>query len=182
MTTFQSLFLFFEFVIVLGVLIYLHSITISLLRGCPYVATKSEMIDSILKKASLQKGSKFLELGCGDGRVVCKAVKEYGVLGRGVDVSRLWLLIGVIRAHHLSISANVHFLHQNILEADVSWADVIYLYSIPKFLSEYQKILKQKLRPGLLIISHVFELEQLREFQKDVVSAGRVDTYFYQIT
>ncbi len=181
MTTLQSLFLLSEFVVILGVLIYLHSITISLLRGCPYVATKSKTIDSILKKAKLKKESKFLELGCGDGRVVCQAVKEYGVVGRGVDVSRLWLLMGTIRAHYLGIHNDVHFLHQNILDANVEWADVIYLYSIPKFLSGYQETLKQKLRPDTLIISHVFELDQLKEFQCGVIAVDKVETFYYRI-
>jgi hypothetical protein len=92
MSTTQTLFLVFELIVVSGVLIYLHSITFSLLRGAPYVPTKSGIIDEILKTANLQTGKKFLELGCGDGRVVCQAVKKYGLIGRGVDISRLWLI------------------------------------------------------------------------------------------
>ncbi len=113
--------------------------------------------------------------------MVCHAVKEYGVVGRGVDVSRLWLLMGTIRAHYLGISNSVHLLHQNILDADVEWADVIYLYSIPKFLSGYQETLKQRLRPDTLIISHVFELDQFKECQRDVVVVDNVETYFYRV-
>jgi SAM-dependent methyltransferase len=180
MTTFQIAFLIFELILVSGVLIYLHSITISLLRGAPYVPTKTEIIDTILAKANLKPGMKFLELGCGDGRVVCRAAQKYGVIGRGVDISRLWLLLARIRARKLGIENKVEFLHQNILESDLAWADVIYIYMMPRFLEGYQKELKKALVSNKVIISHVFELDQLKEYLSDVVVSNKTSTYYYQ--
>ncbi len=180
MSIYQTLFLIFELIVVVGVLIYLHSITISLFRGAPYVPTKSEIVDEILKKANLQKGMKFLELGCGDGRVVCQAVKKYGVIGRGVDISRLWLIFARLRAHKLGISDKVAFFHQNIKNTDLAWADVIYLYMMPRFLEGYQKELKQALVSNKIIISHTFELDQLKEHLSEVVVSNKTSTYYYR--
>ncbi len=180
MTTPQFIFLLFELVIVIGVLVYLHSITFSLLRGAPYVPTKSGIIDEILKNANLQKGSKFLELGCGDGRVVCQAVKKYRVIGRGVDISRLWLIFAMLRTHKLGISDMVEFFHQNINNTDLAWADVVYLYMMPRFLEGYQKELKRALVSNKVIISHTFELDQLKEYLSDVVVSKGTSTYYYR--
>ncbi len=180
MSIYQTLFLLFELIIVVGVLLYLHSITFSLLRGAPYVPTKSEIIDEILKKANLQKGSKFLELGCGDGRVVCQAVQKYGLIGRGVDISRLWLIFAKFRAHKLGISDKVEFFHQNIKNTDLAWADVIYLYMMPRFLEGYQKELKKALVSNKVIISHTFELDQLKEYLSEVVVSNKASTYYYR--
>jgi len=161
-------------------MIYLHSITFSLLRGAPYVPTKSEIIDEILMKANLHKSTKFLELGCGDGRVVCQAVEKYGVIGQGVDISRLWLIFARLRACKLGISDRVEFFHQNIKNTDLAWADVIYLYMMPRFLEGYQKELKKALESNKVIISHTFELDQLKEYLSEVVVSDGTSTYYYR--
>ena len=180
MTSFQIAFLIFELILVSGVLIYLHSITVSLLRGAPYVPTKTEIINTILAKADLKPGMKFLELGCGDGRVVCQAVRKYGVISRGVDISRLWLIFAKFRAYKLGISNKVEFFHQNIKDTDLAWADVIYLYMMPRFLEGYQKELKKALVSNKMIISHTFELDQLKEYLSEVVVSNTTSTYFYR--
>ena len=174
------MFLLFELILVSGVLIYLHSITVSLLRGAPYVPTKTEIIDTILAKADLKPEMRFLELGCGDGRVVCRAVHKYGVIGRGVDISRLWLLLARIRARKLGIENRVEFLHQNILDTDIAWADVIYIYMMPRFLEGYQDTLRKALESGTLVISHTFALDQLEKHLYEVVESDGTSSYFYR--
>lgn len=176
MSTVQILFLLGELVVVLGVIVYLHSVTFSLLRGAPFVPTKSADIDEILKEINLRPGMKFLELGCGDGRVVCQAVKQYGVVGRGVDVSRLWLLFARARAQRLGIDKNVEFIHENILRTDVAWADVIYLYMMPKFLDKHAQSIFAKCRPGTIVISYVFEIACLTGHFKHTTTSET--TYF----
>ena len=176
MSTVQILFLLGELVVVLGVIVYLHSVTFSLLRGAPFVPTKSADIDEILKEINLRPGMKFLELGCGDGRVVCQAVKQYGVVGRGVDVSRLWLLFARARAQRLGIDKNVEFIHENIIRTDVAWADVIYLYMMPKFLDKHAQSIFAKCRPGTIVISYVFEIACLTGHYKHTTKSET--TYF----
>jgi SAM-dependent methyltransferase len=165
MSTFQFIFLLFEFVVVLGVLIYLHAITISLFRGMPYVSTKYSIIRSILDIANLKQGMQFLELGCGDGRVVCEAVHKYGVVGRGVDISRLWLVLARLRAQKMGIDNKVEFLHQNIKDTDLTWPHVIYIYGMPKFLSNLKTELRIAVESGKTIISHEFSLDDLKLYQ-----------------
>ena len=176
MTTFQIAFLIFELILVSGVLIYLHSITISLLRGAPYVPTKTEIIDTILAKANLKPGMKFLELGCGDGRVVCRAVEKYRVIGRGVDISRLWVLLARIRARKLGIEHKVEFLHQNILESDLAWADVIYIYMMPRFLEKNSDSLFSRCRVGSVVVSNKFDIPVLKA--KQLPLSSYEDEYF----
>ncbi len=148
--------------VVLAVIVYLHSITISLLRGAPYVPTRSSDIDEILRSIDLKIGMKFLELGCGDGRVVCQAVKQYGVVGRGVDVSRLWLMIARIRAWWFGVDKDIEFMHENITQTDVAWADVIYLYMMPRFLEKHAQSVFAKCRPGTVVVSYVFEIPHMK--------------------
>ncbi len=181
MSTVQILFLLGELVVVLGVIVYLHSVTFSLLRGAPFVPTKSADIDDILQKANLRPGMKFLELGCGDGRVVCQAVKQFGVVGRGVDVSRLWLGFARIRARRLGIDKDVEFIHENIIQTDVAWADVIYLYMMPRFLEKHAQSIFAKCRPGTVVISYVFEIACLTGHSKQTTT-NMTPSFVYKIS
>jgi hypothetical protein len=61
-----------------------------------------------------------------------------------------------------------------------AWADVIYIYMMPRFLEGYQKELKKALVSNKVIISHVFELDQLKEYLSDVVVSNKTSTYYYQ--
>lgn len=177
MTLAQSVFLVFEFIVLLGVIIYLHSITFSLLRGAPFVPTKTSDIDDILQRANLKPDIRFLELGCGDGRVVCQAVKKYGVQGRGVDISRLWLSFARIRAWKLGVSKKVEFMHEDIRHTDVAWADVIYLYMMPKYLEKNAASLFARCRPGTIVISYVFEVKTLLSKESQFMRRNNIYVY-----
>lgn len=153
----------------------------SLLRGAPYVGTNSKLIEPILSKVKLKPGMKFLELGCGDGRVVCEAVQKYGAIGRGVDVSSLWLWFARMRARKMGIESKVTFFHQNVWKTDLAWADVIYVYLMPRMLTRYQNHLKQNARAGTQIISHSFELERLSDNLTEIATRGNSRIYYYRV-
>jgi hypothetical protein len=113
---------------------------------------------------------------------VCAAVKEYGVMGRGVEIVWLWIILAKIRAHRMGISDKVAFIHQNIRKADLAWADVIYMYMFPRFLDKIQKQFVGSLKPGTIVVSHAFEVDVLKEiavrsFQID--HSNTLSTYFY---
>ncbi len=149
-----------ECFIMVFVIMWLHGMTMALWRGAPFVPTRSKDIRTILDAVHLRPGMRFLELGCGDGRVVCEAVARYGVRGEGVDVGILWLTFARIRARLMGISDRVIFRHQDILSTDLSQADVIYLYMMPRFLQKYSEHIVSHAKPGAIILSHVFELEK----------------------
>ncbi len=158
----QNIFLLFELFLAIACCAFMMSLTLSLWKGAPFVPSKDKDVDEILRKVGLKKGMKFLELGCGDGRVVCKAVKEYGVVGRGVDISPLWLVCARIRARIMGIDNKVEFRVEDILKTDMAWADAIYLYMMPRFLDNNAEKIFTNCRPGTLIISYTFDIPALK--------------------
>lgn len=177
--------LFIECLIVSMVIVYLHASVMSLARGAPFVPTRDSVIDKVLEQVSLSSATRFLELGCGDGRVVCRAVSRYGVQGMGVDVSLLWILLARLRAWRMSIGSRVSFHHQDILRTDLSQADVIYLYMMPRFLRRYSELIVAGSSPHTIIISHRFELSSeatshCREIGR-VETSKEIATYFYEV-
>jgi len=50
-----------------------------------------------LAAARLQPGETVCDIGCGDGRIVYLAVKDYGVKGTGFELSPLVYLLAKVR-------------------------------------------------------------------------------------
>src|SRR6202008_504436 len=51
-----------------------------------YVATPHEVVDRMLYEAKVKATDVVYDLGCGDGRMVIAAAKQYGTRGVGVDL------------------------------------------------------------------------------------------------
>ena len=51
-----------------------------------FVPTPQNVVDEMLKLANVGPGDVVYDLGCGDGRVVITAAKEYGVRAVGIDI------------------------------------------------------------------------------------------------
>src|SRR5260370_6859494 len=53
----------------------------------PYVPTTDPAVQAMLKLADVKKTDVVYDLGCGDGRIVVAAAKNYGARGVGVDIN-----------------------------------------------------------------------------------------------
>jgi cyclopropane fatty-acyl-phospholipid synthase-like methyltransferase len=51
-----------------------------------YVPTEQTVVEKMLDMAKVTKKDVVFDLGCGDGRVVCTAAKNFGAKGVGVDI------------------------------------------------------------------------------------------------
>ena len=52
----------------------------------PYVPTPQDVVDRMLALAKVTKSDVVYDLGCGDGRIVVTAAKQFGAKGVGVDI------------------------------------------------------------------------------------------------
>src|SRR3954468_14693981 len=52
----------------------------------PYVPTTDEAVAAMLKLADIKSTDVVYDLGCGDGRIVITAAKNFGARGVGVDI------------------------------------------------------------------------------------------------
>lgn len=173
-------FLIFFFGIIVPVLIcfYVTNDFICDIKGAPFVPTNPKIVEEIIEGAGLKKGQLFIELGSGDGRVVRLAVKKYGVKGIGFELNLLLIFYSRIVAKLNGIK-NINFVRQNIFDADIKNADVIFLFLMPRTLIKLKsKILKES-KKGTLIISHGFKIEGWDNYLIKVQQRKLFPTYFY---
>ena len=74
----------------------------------PITADKLATLGAALR---LERGTRVLDLGSGSGEMLCTWARDHGILGTGVDLSRLFTEQAQRRAEELGVADRVQFIH-----------------------------------------------------------------------
>ena len=125
----------------------------------PYVPTPYEVVQEMLKVARVGPKDIVYDLGCGDGRIVITAVKEFKAQrGGGVDIDPQRIRESNENAQKAGATDRVKFLQQDLFQTDISEATVITLYLLPSVNLRLRPKLFRECRPGTRIVSHDFDM------------------------
>lgn len=123
-----------------------------------YVPTPHHVVAEMLRLAETRKEDVVYDLGCGDGRVVIMAAREYGTRGVGVDIDPKRIEESRENARQAGVTDRVHFLQQNLFDTDIREATLVTLYLLPQLNRQLRPRLLSELRPGTRIVSHDFDM------------------------
>jgi hypothetical protein len=167
-----------ELIFAFTLCMFAFSLFVSSFMGSPYVPTKTKELKNFLKEMGIKKGKVFLELGCGDGRVVRAAVSEYGAKGIGVDIN----LVLILWARLVSWVKKVktEFRTENILKTDVSYADYVYLFLMPALIAKLKPKLMKEMKKGAIVISHGFPVVGWEKYNYKTIEHKPFPTYYYR--
>jgi SAM-dependent methyltransferase len=128
-------------------------------KDVPYVPTPHEVVDTMLKLGNVGKGDILFDLGCGDGRIVVTAAKNFGIArGTGIDIDPERIKEANENAKQAGVTNRVRFIEKNLFEADVHEATVVTLYLLPDINLKVRPILLKQLKVGTRIVSHQFDM------------------------
>lgn len=126
-----------------------------------FVPTPQKVVDRMLELAQMKKDDVLYDLGCGDGIIVVTAARKYGCRSVGFDISakRVRESRANVIKHGVEDLARIE--RADIFTLDLSQASVITLYLLPEL---NVKLIPQldKLRPGVRIVSHDFDMQGVR--------------------
>jgi len=71
----------------------------------------SEKLATLGAALRLEAGARMLDLGSGSGEMLCTWARDHGVIGTGVDMSRLFSEQAKLRAVELGVADQVEFIH-----------------------------------------------------------------------
>lgn len=148
------------------------------LKGAPFVPTSAGVVKEILSRARLKKGSMFVELGCGDGRVTRTAVREFGVRGVGVDLNPMLIWFARLMTRGLK---NIRFIRENLFKVDLRQADVIFLFLLPETLVKLGPKMEKECKKGTIVISHGFKIKGCESKLIDEIQRKVFPTYYYKV-
>lgn len=125
----------------------------------PFVPTPIEVVDRMLELAEVKKGDVVYDLGSGDGRIVIRAAKRFGVRAVGIEMDATLLAKARQTAKDEGVSHLVEFRAEDALKADLSRATVVTLYMLPWFNEAMKPSFRKYLKPGARIVAHDFGIE-----------------------
>jgi len=130
-------------------------LSISTTQGALFVSTSAIRIRAFLDAVPMKSGDLFVDLGCGDGRVLRAARKRYGVRALGYEVNPLAYFMAVIKSLGMK---GVKIKYKNFHRADIGRADVVFCYLFPDVMKEVADKLAGELPSESWVVSCNFPL------------------------
>ncbi|UCH21123.1 MAG: class I SAM-dependent methyltransferase [Deltaproteobacteria bacterium] len=127
-------------------------------KGALYVSTSNVRIAAFMEAVPMKTAQLLVDLGCGDGRVLRKARKTYGVRAIGFELNPLAYLSARVACLGTS-SVEIRF--QSFWKADLSKADIVFCYLFPDVMKPLANKLRSELKPGAVIVSCNFVLPDM---------------------
>lgn len=155
----------------------------------PFVPTDQDTVKAMLKLAGVKEGDTVVDLGCGDGRIVISAVKDFKAkkgLGIDIDPARLKDCAERVKSEKLSDEQikKLTFKEGNVLKLtpeDFKDVDVVTLYLLPDINLRLKPILQKGLKPGARIVSHAFHMGDWEADKTEKVDPSGTTIYLWTI-
>jgi SAM-dependent methyltransferase len=123
-----------------------------------FVPTPQPVVDAMLKLANVQQNEMVYDLGCGDGRAVITAARDFGARGIGVDIDPQRIQESRANAANAGVTDRVEFKQEDLFQMNFADADVVFLYLLPALNLKLRPRILDELRPGTRIVSHSFSM------------------------
>ena len=124
----------------------------------PYVPTPNKIVTEMLKLAGVTKDDVVYDLGCGDGRIVVAAAREFGARGVGVDKNPERIKEANENAQKAGVTDRVKFIEGDLFAADLRDASVVTLYLMTHVNRKLRPKLWKELKPGSRVVSQTFAM------------------------
>src|SRR5499426_3247925 len=119
-----------------------------------YEPTPPDVVEVMLRLANVKADDVVYDLGCGDGRIVITAVRQFGARGVCVDIDPQRIAESQENARAAGATDYIRFLNQDLFQTDVDEATVVMLFLSPELNLKVRPKLLRELKPGARIISH----------------------------
>ena len=139
----------------------------------PYEPTPRHIVVEMLTLAKVGRDDIVYDLGCGDGRIVIAAVKEYGARGVCVDIDPQRIRESRANAEQAGVAERIRFLNQDLFETDISDATVVTLFLFPDVNLRLRPKLLRDLRPRTRVVSYVHDMGDWTPQETRTVQSSR---------
>lgn len=142
----------------------------------PYVPTTDQAVSAMLKLAGVKKNDIVYDLGCGDGRIVVAAARDFGARGVGIDINPVRIKEARANAAKAKVEPLVRFEENDLFQADFHEATVVTLFLLPAINLKLRPRLIEQLRPGTRVVSNTFDMGDWKADQEARVDDADEDT------
>lgn len=124
----------------------------------PFVPTPEVVLRRMLQLAGVRPGEVVYDLGCGDGRILISAARDFKAYAVGVEIRQDLYKQCVEKVRDLGLEDRVTVIHGSFFDVDLSEADVITMYLLTSVNERLKPKLEKELTGGTRVVSHDFEV------------------------
>jgi ubiquinone/menaquinone biosynthesis C-methylase UbiE len=125
-----------------------------------WLPTEDAVVTAMLKLAEVTKDDVVYDLGCGDGRIIIAAAKQFGARGVGIDIDPERIKEAKAAAAKAGVSDRVKFVVGDLFDPafKISDATVVTLYLLPSLNAKLRPRLQTELKTGARVVSNAFSM------------------------
>ena len=136
---------------------------------------KTAMINEVAENLRTKKNMTIMDLGSGWGTLLLPLAKQFSQHKFiGIEKGFLPYWVSRFRARNLK---NITFIRQNFFMADISQADVIFLFLLPKVMENLEQKCRQETKKNALIYVNRFPMNNIKPL-KEINLGSKYYTYY----
>jgi protein-L-isoaspartate O-methyltransferase len=124
----------------------------------PFVTSPQRVVDRMLEMAAPKPTEIVYDLGCGDARVLITAAQRFNARAVGIELDEKLVARATERIAQMSLQDRVTIVQGDLLQADLSGADVVILYLLTLSNEQLRPRLEKMLRPGSRVVSYSYTI------------------------
>ena len=136
--------------------------------------TTEPVATAMLKLAGVTSRDVVYDLGCGDGRIVIAAAKQFGARGVGIDIDPQRIDESNENARKAGVTDMVQFREEDLFESNISEATVVTLFLWPSVNMKLRPKLLKELKPGTRVVSHSHDMGDWKPDKEEIVDGARL--------
>ena len=103
--------------------------------------------------AELKPDELLYDLGSGDGRVLIMATREFEAKCIGIELNLFRYALSNWRIKRMGLANQIKVIRSSFFEADLSQADVVFMYLLPSINEKLKPKLINELKKGARVIT-----------------------------
>lgn len=144
-----------------------------------FIPTPTDAMEAMLDLAQVTAQDVLYDLGCGDGRLLIRAVQRCGCRGVGIDIDPAQIEAAQAGATAAGVCDRITFRLGDLYDSNFADATVVALYLLPHLNLRLRPRLLAQLRPGSRIVSHQFDMGDWQADQVVTLAPSEEDSTLY---
>ncbi len=149
----------------------------ALVIGAGYDPTPMKTVRRMLQMAEVGKDDVVYDLGCGDGRIILTAAREFGARAVGIEVDPIRFFFARLRIFFSKERDKVTIRCGNFMNEYIGDATCITLFLFTRGNELLLPKLKKELSPGTRVVSYIWKFKEWMPIKTNVSE----DIYVYII-
>jgi tRNA A58 N-methylase Trm61 len=125
-----------------------------------WVPTDDAVVTAMLTMARVSKADVVYDLGCGDGKILIAAARQFGARGVGVDIDPEEVKVARAAVKAAGVGDKVTIIQGDIFDPKIKIgeATVVMLYLLQSLNERLRPRLQKELKPGTRIVSNAWTM------------------------